>query len=774
MARTSRNLIKLREMPGPASNLQSRSSRILLRSITSLVGLVVGLLLAEIGLRALHLRPERYPPQQWLAWDGTAFRDTAIWGGGLMKRPSPYGSEGVTMGEYVPGARFKVVFPNNPRGYFDRDNSVPASINSLGLRGEEVTAEKPPGTFRILGLGDSFTFGEGVRNEDTFLHRLQLRLDGGDQRSEISGQRSGIADQSLSLQHSNTPSLQNSSNPIIHQSTHPTLQPSAAPAAPARFQVLNAGVQGYNTRDEVVYLEKRWLALQPDLVLIIFYINDAYDDGVILNRGQELGIYNAKPAGLAKYSYLWDLAQYKYNAYASSKKLEAYYKQHFFTEARAFLENPGDFKVDWTVCRAALERAVQITRGAAKKEIRLGLIMFPELSNLKRDYPFVEVHKLVRETCGRLGIPFLDLLDTFRGHEPKSLWVHPSNHHPNEHAHALAAESIERFLRDEFLEPRKNTEEHGFPRDPVIQQSNNPTTQSSTTPPLHNSNSPTLQRLQPPDLPQAHNELANALVREGKVDEAIIQIEKALAIQPNDSQAHNNLGNLLHKKGRLDEAIAHYQKALELQPGSGMTHHNLGNVLLEQHRLADAATHFRKAIELQPDFAAAHNNLGQVFLEAGQTDDALTEFRRALELRPELATAHHHLGLILLQKEQNLEGVAHLQKAVELRPESPRNCNSLAWVLATHPKPSYRDGARAVQLAQRAEQLSGGNTPEVLRTLAAAYAEAGKFSEAVAVARRALSVATAQNNLALAQRLEKENALYQAHSPCRDTAQGRN
>jgi hypothetical protein len=202
----------------------------------------------------------------------------------------------------------------------------------------------------------------------------------------------------------------------------------------------------------VMYLEQRWLALNPDLVLIIFYINDAYDDSAILNGGQELGIYDPGPTGLARYSRFLDLAQYKYRAYRQSKAVERYYKRHYFTEARRFLENPGPYQVDWAGCRAALERAVQITR---ERNIKLGLVIFPELYQLNGGYPFLEVHKLVSESCQRAGIPVLDLFDTFRGHEPESLWVHPSDHHPNETAHALAAEAIEKFVRKEFLQTRR-------------------------------------------------------------------------------------------------------------------------------------------------------------------------------------------------------------------------------------------------------------------------------------------------------------------------------
>ncbi|PWU15906.1 MAG: hypothetical protein C5B50_14450 [Verrucomicrobia bacterium] len=726
--------------------------RLFFRLLSILAGLILGLLLAEATLRILHIQPERYPPQRWFAWDGKDFRDTSISGGKLMKRASPYADLGVTMGEYVPRARFKVVFPNNPRGYFDSSNGVLSTINSLGLRGGEISPQKPAGAYRILGLGDSFTFGEGVKDDDTFLHQLELRLNAAP----------------------TNPPIHQSTNPssIIHHPSSPSAAQNSNIPAPTRFEVLNAGVQGYNTRDEVVYLEKRWLSFDPDLVLLVFYINDAYDDSVILNRGQELGIYDSKPTGLGKYSYLWDLTQYKYAAYRNSQKLEEYYKQHFFTDARTFLENPGDFKVDWTVCRSALEHAVQLTR---ERNVKLGLVMFPELSNLKGGYHFLEVLKLVRETCARLGIPFMDLLDTFGGHEPKKLWVHPSNHHPNELAHAMAADAIETFVRHQFLESRA-----GFPPalshpNPIQTQPVATGPQQSNNPSITQSTAPLGQRfLPPPELPQSRTEIIRSLIREGRLDEAKVQIEKALQLQPDDEEAHSNLGNVLHTMGRLDEAIAQYQQAIRIKPDFAVAYLNLGNVQIEKGRPDQAIASYRKAIEISPDFAGAQSSLGLVLLKVGQVDEATARFKKAIELSPDSVAAHLHLGDISLHKGDINQAVFNYGRAVELRPDSPQCCNSLAWVLATGPQPALRSGLRALELAEKAEKLSGGTNPLAIRTLAAAYAETGQFPKAMATAERALQLAVSQKNTLLVERLRHDIALYQAHSPCRDVEQNGN
>jgi tetratricopeptide (TPR) repeat protein len=182
-----------------------------------------------------------------------------------------------------------------------------------------------------------------------------------------------------------------------------------------------------------------------------------------------------------------------------------------------------------------------------------------------------------------------------------------------------------------------------------------------------------------------------------------------------------------------------------------------------------AIAHFQKGLELQPNLAGAHNNFANALLRKGRADEAITHFQRALSLQPDLAEAHNNLANVLLQKGRLEEAVAHYQAAVAALPENPYLLGNLAWVLATCPEASVRNGARAVELALQAERLSGGKDPSILGTLAAAYAEAGRFSEAVATAQRALELATAQANTAQVETLRARISLYQAGSPFRDT-----
>jgi len=138
----------------PTNFTSGRRHTAFFRLTAVLLAVVVALLLAELGLRVLGIRPERYPAPRWLAWDGREYREP-VEGEALIKRASRFADQGVKMGEYVPGAKFKVVYGSNPHNYFDADGGVPLEANGLGLRGPEVNEEKPDGVRRILILGDS-------------------------------------------------------------------------------------------------------------------------------------------------------------------------------------------------------------------------------------------------------------------------------------------------------------------------------------------------------------------------------------------------------------------------------------------------------------------------------------------------------------------------------------------------------------------------------------------------------------------------------------------
>ena len=224
------------------------------------------------------------------------------------------------------------------------------------------------------------------------------------------------------------------------------------------------------------------------------------------------------------------------------------------------------------------------------------------------------------------------------------------------------------------------------------------------------------------------------------------------------------------QEGKTDEAIVEFQKVLARDPKFAKGYFDMGAALLQKQEPEEAIAQFRKAIELQPDYAEAHNNLAIALFQTGRTDEAITHWENSLAIDDSNAEAHNNLAVAFIRKGRVPEAIAHWQKTLQLQPERVGAQLSLAWVLATCPEASSRDGSAALLLAQRARRSSGDNNPMIFRTLAAAYAETGQFADAVTAATQALHLATAAGNTDLAQNLRDELALYQSGMPLRDSS----
>jgi tetratricopeptide (TPR) repeat protein len=249
-----------------------------------------------------------------------------------------------------------------------------------------------------------------------------------------------------------------------------------------------------------------------------------------------------------------------------------------------------------------------------------------------------------------------------------------------------------------------------------------------------------------------------------------------LAVTSDNYVAHNNLGLALQASGQLDDAIFHYQKAVQTNPGVArhnvgiaLAHNNLGYALVQKGLLGDAIFHFKRALALSPDFANAYYNLGNALLQTGDIDDAIVQWHKTLAIRPDDTEARTNLGNALLTKGDLREAILHYAKVLEIAPNSVWALNDLAWIRATASDPSLRDGAEAIELAQRALRLSREENPTFLRTLAAAYGEAGRFSEAIETAHRASDLALRNDDAALARQLGRDVDLYQTNSALRET-----
>jgi tetratricopeptide (TPR) repeat protein len=308
-------------------------------------------------------------------------------------------------------------------------------------------------------------------------------------------------------------------------------------------------------------------------------------------------------------------------------------------------------------------------------------------------------------------------------------------------------------------------------------------------------------RLDPNDA-EAHNNLGHILTRQGRTSEAIPHLQAALRLRPNYTEAHDNLGAALAGRGEFAEAAAEFEAALRLNPRhpdarekleraraaqrnlertvapwqarlrtnptNAVAHANLGRILLDAGRLDEALAHCAEAARLAPTNAEYQFQLGVTLFRNGEPAKAIRPFQHALELDPKLAAAEYALGLAYRQQGRIPEALEHWRAAARLSPEWPDPLNNLAWALATDPRPELRNGAEAMTWAARAVQLTRSNNPVALDTLAAAYAEAGRFAEAVAAARQAQTTATAQGQAGLAEEIQHRLESYAAGRPHRE------
>jgi len=300
---------------------------------------------------------------------------TRDWGHALLPKRDRW--PGVKV-QFRPGSRFELNYDSNPRGYFDDNGGLTYRINEYGFRGPDYPLDKPPGKQRVVLLGDSFTFGEGVRFEDTFGERLEQRLG----RDHV--------------------------------------------------EVLNLGVGGIDTIEEVSYLRHQGLRFQPDLVILVYVLNDA---------GNELNVWQQFRK---QYEKRWLKGSYLIS----------------FLFARIGRETMGRRYVDALVSAsksrmAGWERSLRGVVEAGELAHAAGsgfaVVIFPFMYRLDSGYPFQVMHRLVATFCRQNGIPVHDLFPAFEGREYTDLWVHPSDQHPNEIGHAIAAESIADFIEQQRL-----------------------------------------------------------------------------------------------------------------------------------------------------------------------------------------------------------------------------------------------------------------------------------------------------------------------------------
>jgi tetratricopeptide (TPR) repeat protein len=299
----------------------------------------------------------------------------------------------------------------------------------------------------------------------------------------------------------------------------------------------------------------------------------------------------------------------------------------------------------------------------------------------------------------------------------------------------------------------------------------------------------------------ALNALGSVLLRVGRYGDAGMRFEEALAINPNDADSRNHYGLALARLGLREQAIAQFQRALQLAPfhadaignlasalaaagrhadaedafrraialapESAAVRTSYGNFLASQKRLDDAKREYRAAIDADPSYSQAHNNLGNLYAASGDFDSAARHYREAIVGDVAFAEAYYNLGTALTRVGRISDAVAAYRDGLTQAPLHPRLIAGLAWVLATTADESVRDADEAVALAESLTGRPDYDPARALDVLAAAYAAAGRFDDAVASTDRAIAVTVERKDDALADAFRARRALYAAGKPYR-------
>ena len=227
---------------------------------------------------------------------------------------------------------------------------------------------------------------------------------------------------------------------------------------------------------------------------------------------------------------------------------------------------------------------------------------------------------------------------------------------------------------------------------------------------------------------------ALALQQNGENAAALAEWKKALEIDPTDARANNGIAIALSVSGDSDQAITYLRKATQISPDFFEAYYNLGLELAKKNRVNEAIDAWLNTVRIRPNFGAGHENLGYAFYLQGKFADSLT----------------------------------HLRLALDADPDRVSDLNLAASLLATCPDGSVRNGKDAVALADHAQTLTHAQDPAILDTLSAAYAETGRFPQAMEVERHAIAVATQQGKTSLTATLEAHLSRYQSNKPLRE------
>jgi tetratricopeptide (TPR) repeat protein len=247
--------------------------------------------------------------------------------------------------------------------------------------------------------------------------------------------------------------------------------------------------------------------------------------------------------------------------------------------------------------------------------------------------------------------------------------------------------------------------------------------------------------------------------------------EDTVAKNPAAWNAHNNLGCIRAEQNKIGEAIKHFEASLKFNPRNAQAHINLGKALAMQNKFIEAESHFQTALDIRPT-AEAHAFFGSTLAARGKMPEAVKQLQEAVRLKPDVET-RLQLAAMLRATDNVREALEQTRLALASKPDMPEVLSNLAWMLATASDASLRNGVEAVQFAEQACRLTDFKQARMVGALAAAYAEAGRFNDAVSTAQKAIELARAAGDLQFAGINEQLLRLYQAGRPYHEPPRNR-
>lgn len=268
---------------------------------------------------------------------------------------------------------------------------------------------------------------------------------------------------------------------------------------------------------------------------------------------------------------------------------------------------------------------------------------------------------------------------------------------------------------------------------------------------------------------KAINNLGIVLVREGKTDEALQYYSKAISKFPLDGTTQANFGYALLQKGEYEEAIKqaikHLTESLRLEPNNAEAHYSLANAFAVLNKVESAKSHYTAAININPYHIKARGKLANILFYQLNFEEAIPHYLEIIRVSPDNAEIYKKLGLAYFHSNKIEESIKYYREALRINPDMLEVAGSLAWILATTNDAKLRNGAEAVKLAAAVCSRTDSKASYAFDTLAAAYAEAGDFDNAIKNAQKALDLVRQKGRNDLAKEIEERLILYKNKQP---------